>query len=30
MGRVKANEAFAFVKGDFTSAKAALLAGPAT
>lgn len=30
MGRVKANEAFAFVKGDFTSAKAALLAGSDT
>lgn len=30
MGRVKANESFAFVKGDFTSAKVALLAGPAT
>lgn len=30
MGRVKANEAFAFVKGDFTSAKLALAAGPAT
>jgi HK97 family phage major capsid protein len=30
MGRVKANEAFAFVKGTFTAAKAALLAGPAT
>jgi uncharacterized linocin/CFP29 family protein len=30
MGRVKANEAFAFVKGTFTAAKAALLAGPST
>jgi HK97 family phage major capsid protein len=30
MGRVKANEAFAFVKGEFTSAKLALEAGPAT
>jgi HK97 family phage major capsid protein len=30
MGRVKANEAFAFVKGTFTAAKASLLAGPAT
>lgn len=30
MGRVKANETFAFVEGTFTAAKAALLAGPAT
>jgi HK97 family phage major capsid protein len=30
MGRVKANEAFAFVKGDFTSAKTKLEAGPVT
>ena len=30
MGRVKANEAFAFVKGNFTDAKIALAAGPAT
>lgn len=30
MGRVKANETFAFVKGTFTAAKAALLSGPST
>lgn len=30
MGRVKANEAYAFVKGTFAAAKAALVAGPAT
>jgi HK97 family phage major capsid protein len=30
MGRVKANEAFAFSKGTFTAAKAALIAGPST
>ena len=30
MGRVKANEAFAFVKGDFATAKLALAAGSAT
>lgn len=30
MGRVKANEAFAFSKGTFTAAKTALIAGPST